>query len=318
MSDPSRAGLAADLITGGEGDRSGRSGRSGGSRAPLLALAWVLVVLAGLAGADALRDRRAAAAIERELASTVLLELEPGSVSASGTGDGDSAQLELTARVRNTGPRPVTLVGASFGPLVSDREARVVAGGVSARRLRLDVRCDQQPPLLDPGDALSVQVRTSDGQSRTVSLGPVELGFDPRTAQQLCGYLPPEEALTVLLEQVQVAERELDAVLVVGNAGRVPIEVRGVRAAAGLSLEVVGADGADALPVTVEPDRSSSGPSQELRLPIRIGVEDCAPLLRLLAGSAPLLFLEVGEPDSRAQLLPGELQDLVLAVCPQD
>lgn len=102
------------------------------SRRPLLILLVALLLVGAVTGVGNVRERRAAAAVERELASTVELTVDTDDSSAVGIVDKDLTRLELTLRVRNTGPRRLTVVRMSLGDFRDDVDAELASRGYRA------------------------------------------------------------------------------------------------------------------------------------------------------------------------------------------
>jgi len=283
------------------------------SRRPLLILLVALLLVGAVTGVGNVRERRAAAAVERELASTVELTVDTDDSSAVGIVDKDLTRLELTLRVRNTGPQRLTVVRMSLGDFRADVDAELASRGVSLVLLRLDVDCRSEPGLLRQTEPLIADVRTDDGVERRVDLGRVPEAFDATTSRQLCGYLTPDQAAGV---SFHAAVTEDDAlVLTVGllNQERFPLVLDQVSAPDGLSVRVV-----DALLPLALPSMWTGPVLEDTRLQVRLAVDDCDAAVRLRARGVLRLELSDGrQASSELEVQPDGFEEFLARACLQ-
>lgn len=254
------------------------------SRRGLYAVLAVLVLLAAARGVDTVRDRRAAAAEERRLSAVVELELTMRSSGGREQRDRatDTATVERTVSLRNSGPRPVAVLGATVGPLVFAGSAVVQPGREVELALQHEVNCSTRPQPTDPVTTMVVELRTAGGElvEREVPLLEELFLSDPDQLRRACGYLAPQEAASVFPDgSTQLVD---DAVLVdlfFGNGGRDPVELQRVGGGAGMRAELVDAAGrAVPLPLLLPPDSALGSVAGEELLPgvqLRLTVVDC-------------------------------------------
>jgi hypothetical protein len=220
--DPARPDWTPTDVVGDDDDAP----RSRRGAAALLALA---VLLLGWLGVDDLRERRAAAAEERRLQAVVELELTTHSSGGNETrGADDVAEVVRQVGLRNTGPRPVEVLSASYGTLTLEGTRRAEPGRHLTVTLSRRLSCAQRPAEEPVEQAVRLQVRAADGTvvERELPL-PAELWLsDPALLQRACGYLEPYEGGMAIA--TGTARLEGDALLLdllVGNHSRAPLEL---------------------------------------------------------------------------------------------
>lgn len=254
----------------------------------------VVVAVAGWAISAEVRDRRAEA--DRERARQAAIELEvTGPLQRTGFVDQTGGVLAavtavVTAEVRNTGPRPVTVVGAQLGDHRFAGLVPLEPGQAAPLRLTHRFSCDREPPLRPLTPTLRLTVQTAIRTADTV-LGVRDAPDAAREDdQRSCGYRPLEQAVVIFSEGVppaddELAGDELVADLLVLNTGRRAARLLAVRPQRGLLLRVQTADGERyRQPLLLPPQLSDGGVGPE-RLRLRLAV-DCAAVLRG-AGYAP-------------------------------
>ena len=241
----------------------------------------VLALLAGLSGADELRERRAADAEERRPQAVLQLKLTDrfGSLQTTDYDSGrQEAVLSRALGIRNTGPRPVVVESVAVGGL------RLAGGDVAVAPGREERLLVQQrlPCLPQPGSAsnsLSVLlgVRTGAGlQEQELLLGD-EVTASGEDARRACGIVPAGEALQLFFViGGRVQDGALDVPMRAVNYGARDVRLLDVRAGSGLTAEIL--DGAGPpVPLPLElAGRAPDGSVLERALLLRLRVVDCA------------------------------------------
>jgi len=251
----------------GSGRRWGRPG--------LLA---VLAAVAVLVALD-VREDRISAEQERRLDGVVQVELaEPGSYDGAYAPGGEGT-LELAVRLRNAGPRPVTVTAAEQGDLRFAGEVVLPARtGTAVVRLTRSVACPPAGQLPEPepeGRPLVLQVVTPAGPREAVVPDALPIGSLNEGVQASCGYPPLRRAVEVGGAVLGPRERLLDVRVELANTSR--WQARLTSLFFGRGLVVLSIDGqSDALPLPLPP--ASDGRPSVLALDVVLGL-DCGAIL---------------------------------------
>ena len=270
--DPSRPDWTPADVVGDDAPRS--------RRGPAAGLALVVLLL-GVLGVDDLRERRAAAAEERRLQAVVELELTSHNSSGSETrGQDDVAEVTRQVGLRNTGPRPVEVLSATYGTLTLDGSRRAEPGRHLTLTLGRRVSCAERPTEEPVEQGVRLSVRAADGTvvERRLPL-PADAWFtDPAVLRRACGYLEPYEAGMAL--PTGTPRLEGDALLMdllVGNHSRAPLELAHLGGGSGMALSLATVDGRPSrMPLVVPPGAGSgSGDLPMLAVTVRLRVQDC-------------------------------------------
>lgn len=297
---PARPGADPDLIVGG--DDAGVDRRRLKVLVAVAVLGGLAVVVAGVA-----RERQAAGAEERRLAAVLDLTVEPTRAVEQWARYDEvrqTAELDVSVRVRNDGPRGVRVLEVALGPWSLPGDVQVPAGEVAELVLQRSVSCTATAPEEVAVSGLQLQARTDAGVRSTTL--PVDLVLPADAARRACGLVPFEDAVTVRFANRQERDEAYEVGLEVRTATRAPMRLDELRAADGVTAVLLGPDGEPGppLPWPMEP-RST--------LQVRLEVTDCAaaagaagqPLLHLLlhdeAGAAATSDLPAG--DVRSALL---------------
>ena len=247
-----------------------RWGRIGGAAAVAVAL---------LAAADVRADRRTAEQ-ERRLDAVVQVELAtPGSYDGAHLARSASGTVELAVRLRNTGPRPVTVTSAEQGQLRFSGRVRLAARtGDGQLTLTRSVRCPpagRLPELEREGSPLVLQVRTPAGSREAVLKDALPIGSLNEGVQAACGYPPLERAVAVGGAVLGPRGRTVEVRVELANTSR--WQARLVSLLLGRGVTVNSIDGrTDALPMPLPP-ASDRGPTLR-SLDLVLGL-DCSALL---------------------------------------
>ena len=303
-------------------------------RRPLLAAAVVLALLGGTSAVGEVRDRRAAAAQERRLQAVLDLELQLRVEPFLGTSFDAAARAAVLQRpvgLRNTGPRPVTVVSAAVDGLRALHGEQVVpAGGELVLDLQQRVPCSPKPPLERSGGPLQLQVRTGAGLRRVSLPLPEESRPGEDSARTACGHLPVEQAVLTTLVQATELDGEVAVEALLENVSVAPVRVLEVRAGSGLSFSLEDDDGlALTLPLPLPP-RQPDGRTTSVPVRLVARVTDCAAVrtdvLRSFAeGALDTVTVRAGDDEVPQGLAGGStslvedptlLLELVARTCP--
>jgi len=249
----------------------------------------VAVAAAALLVAADVRDQRRAEVRERRLDGVVQVELAVPSgyigrfAARSGRGD-----LELPVRLRNTGPRDVTVIEAEQGDLRFAGEVRLAAHtGTALVRLTRSVACPptgRLPEVEPEGHPLVLQVRTPAGAREAVLPDALPIGSLNEGVRAACGYPPLERAVTLGGTVLGPRDRTVQIRVELTNTSR--WRARLTSLFMGRGLVVLSIDGrTDALPMPLPP-ASERGPTGRA-VDIVVGLE-CGALL----SSSPVRPLE--------------------------
>jgi hypothetical protein len=187
--------------------------------------------------------------------------------------------MELAVRLRNTGPRPVTVTAAEQGELrFTGRVPLPARTGTAMVRLTRSVACPSTGQLPGPereGRPLVLQVLTPAGPREAVLTDALPIGSLNEGVQASCGYPPLRRAVEVGGVVLGPRERLLDVRVELANTSR--WDARLTSLFFGRGLIVLSIDGrTDALPLPLPP-ASERGPS-ELALDVVLGL-DCGAIL---------------------------------------
>lgn len=237
------------------------------------------VIAALLVVADVRADRRSAE-LERRLDGVVQVELAaPGSYDGAYRPLSGEGTVELALRLRNAGPRPVTITGAEQGQLRFSGEVLLAARtGTQLLRLTRSVPCPaggRLPELEPEGRPLVLQVRTPAGRREAVLPDALPIGSLNEGVQAACGYPPLWRAVTVGGEVLGPQGRTVRMRVELTNTSR--WQARLTSLFMGRGLVVLSIDGrTDALPMPL-PRASRSGPAGRA-VEIVVGL-DCGAIL---------------------------------------
>ena len=263
VTDPSQPGRPPDLLVVAEPPVAPHPVRGRRRRRTAVALLLLTGVLA--AGAE-LRERRAAEVAEGRLAGIVALGWGVRAAGAQVEPPGP-ARLTVTLRLWNSGPRPVTVVGASGGGFTAEDEVGVPPGGRGDLVLSTSAACPAERPAagLDGAVMLVLDVRTGAG----VQPYPL-LAAGPEALAQACGWGPLPKAVHL------VRHGDVDPggalALQVGAATRAPVRLLALRSDPGSGLTVTAPELA-AGPVLLP--RWSPGKDAARALKAQVGILDC-------------------------------------------
>jgi hypothetical protein len=242
----------------------------------------LVVLLLGVLGVDDLRERRAAAAQERRLQAVVEVELTTHQSGGSETRDADDvAEVVRRLGLRNTGPRPVEVLSASYGTLTLEGTRRADPGQNLVLSLGRRLSCAQRPAQEPVEQAVRLSVRAADGTvvERELPVPAEAYSSDPALLQRACGYLEPYEggmAIPTGIARLDGDALQLD--LLVGNLTRAPLELADLGAGSGMALTLASVDGRPSrMPVVVPPGAgSSNGDLPMLAVTVQLRVQDCS------------------------------------------
>ena len=301
--DPARAAEPLDLLTH----------EPAPSRRGLGVLAGLVVVALLVAAAVEVGDRRAGAADERRLASTLDLAVQPEGSSTSYDPGYRTAHLESQVLIVNRGLRDVVVLEATVGGYrLAAREVRVASGSRASVLLQQSIGCSPTaPPPTRDATALVLQVQTL-AEVRTVEV-PVE-AFSGDEAARACGFLPVVEAVGISVPGAARAGDALELTVELSTTSVRPIDLLAVDVGPGLQAQLRHGDGSPVALPLVLPTGSSARQSFTLRLE----VTDCD-AARAAAASPQLAVRvrdragEVGSVETLYEL--GYLLGLLLDVC---
>lgn len=229
-------------VDGSSPDVIGTDPGSGPRRRPSRALVAAVVVsaLLGFVAATVLAEWRHGRAGEVN-ASTL-------SVSVWSTGDGRDGypvsikdgrpRLRIPFELSNTGPREIELVSVRLkGTAVATEDLagkRLAAGSQARAFLVRPLDCGSEPSQAASGgdvSRLTVRARTDAGEREVEVRAALNTGLLSReVALQMCGEVPPDEALMTDVTHSAVEGRAALLSLQVGNGSRHRISVERVRA----------------------------------------------------------------------------------------
>ena len=246
------------------------------SRPPRRAAGAVLLLLVALvAVALEVRERRATDAQDRRAAGQVLVHADAEGTSARHEPRKGTSDMAVSVRLGNDGPRPISVVGAELAGFTLRSELTLAPGAEARMLLRRTVACPP-PPLAveDRAGVLALQVRTQGG-TRQVDV-PLTFPVTDEVLAQGCGFGPSARRVSVQLVRPALDGDALRLPLAVRTSSLRPVQVQAVLVGPGLRATGLGADPLD-LPVP-EPGEVTSTP-----LDVRVSVEDCATAQRTLA-----------------------------------
>ena len=255
-------------------------GGAGSDRRWLPAGLAVVVAAAALLVAAVVRDDRRTDQRERRLDGVVQVELAaPGGYTGAYGPQSGRGTLELAVRLRNAGPRDVTVVGAEQGELRFSGEVPLEAQtGVAVLRLSRAVSCPpggRLPEIEPEGRPLVLQVVTPAGPREEVVPDAQPIGSLNEGVQSACGYPPLERAITVGGAVLGPRDRTVQMRVELQNTSR--WQARLVSLFLGRGLTVTSIDGrTDALPMALPP-ASERGPTGRA-LDLVVGV-DCGAIV---------------------------------------
>lgn len=278
----------------------------------LLAALGAALVLAGAAALE-LRERQQAAQ-ERRLAAVVdlrVVDVARGSTAARGR----TASLQLAVRVRNDGPRAVTVLSGGAGPYGLTRAVDVAAGGTAGLLLDRPLLCGPTAPPPDPPtDALEVAVRAGAGVERARL--PLTEPLDRDRPARACGFLPREQPVVLEVTGSTPLPDGAALDLRVVTSSTEQVGVLGARGDDGVEVVLREADGTPvalprALPVP------GAGSSAALALQAVLTVTDCTAARRV---TAPVLRMALADDAGRVVDVatgygPSVLRSLVASSC---
>jgi len=240
----------------------------------------VALVAAGLE----VRERRAAGQQDRRLAAQVRLHAAAEGSSARHEPRKGTSDMAFTVRLRNDGPREVTVVDADLAGFTLPSELTLPAGGQARLLLRRTVSCPPQPLAVeDRAGALDLRVRTAGGVRRTEV--PLTFPITDELLAQGCGFGPTDRQVSVRLVRAALDGRALRLEVSVRTSSQRPVQVQAVLVEAGLHSSALGPDPLD-LPVP------RPGSSTRTPLVVRATVADCATARTSLAtGRQPAVTL---------------------------
>lgn len=306
--DPARPGQPVDvLVLGDDTPRQRPFTRHRVTRG--LALLGILAVVA--TGLE-VRERRVVQERERRDAAVVDLAVLPGdAVEVVGRVD-DRLALRHTARLRNDGPREVTVLSGGIGAFGVVREVVLSPAEVGAVLLEQAVDCDGDRPAGGAATTMTLAVQTGAGV-REVELELATPLDDP--APRLCGAAPP--GVTADAVGVEVGRGSFTLSLDVATRASRPVAVLAATADAGFDVRIPElADGPKELPLPV----LDIGVGV-LRLTAEVSLVDCAAAEAFREPNRPgTLTVFVEEADGGDVAVPVSydpdlLQDLVAQAC---
>lgn len=308
--DPARPTRQAEVLEAGP---EGPAGPGTWSRSQTLVAVALLAAAALLVAGLQVRERRAAtAAQERRVAGQVLLQAEASGSISRFDAPSDTGDLRLRVRLRNDGPREVTVLAGDLAGFPVQDELSLRPGAEGTVRLRGTVNCPTRLRDAREAGTLVLQVRTSAGLRRTdVALDPP---FREDVLSEACGYGRVARQVTVDLVSATRQARALRLVLEVRSTSARPVQVQAVVLGPGLGATGLGT-GPLGLPV---PKDGSSG---AVTLEVSASVTDCRAAARWTASRRPSATVALTD----AQLVvftasvdyePSLVRELVRDVCP--
>jgi hypothetical protein len=302
--DPSRGTVAAQLDEPPTGTSPPRRRAVAGA---------LLLLVALVAGAFELRDRRAAQVQERRDAGQVLLHADAEGASARHEPRKGTSDMGFAVRLRNDGRREVTVVEGQLAGFTLRSEVALAAGAEARLLLRRTVPCPPSPLAVeDRAGVLALTVRTQGGL-RQVDV-PLTFPVTDEMLAQGCGYGPAAKQVALSLADAALDRGALRLVLDVRTSSLRPVQVQAVLVGRGLRAAGLGIDPLD-LPVP-EP-----GSSERTRLDVRLGVSDCADARETAAAGQSTVTLAMTDEvlnvfAKTVAYDPSLLRSLVASSCP--
>lgn len=229
MRDPARPRARLDVLVLGPEEPRPRPFSRG-----RLGWAAALLVAAGLlaTGVVEVRERRAIEAAERRLASVVDLAVVPGGgadVASGGSGSPGRITLQQVLRLRNDGPRALTVLSGGIAEHGVAREVTLRPTSITGVLLERSVVCSaDDPPRSAVDPTLRLVLATGAGQ-RQVELTLPRPFVDDR-ARAACGLLPLSESIELQAAGADQRPRSLQLSVEVRTRSIRPVEVTGARA----------------------------------------------------------------------------------------
>ena len=299
---------AAELLDTGREHPS----RAGGFRLPRSSVGPALVVLALVAAAVTLPDRWKPPGPESN--GEVAVSAEVAGTRSSYDPTSATAGITLAVRLRNDGPRDVTVFTGELAGFHQQQDDLVLpAGGHGRLLLSGTVSCPSRALAAGASEGrLVLQVRAPAGSQRIeVPIAPPLTG---PVLSEACGFGAAAQRVSVDVASAAREGASLHLTLVVRSRSLHPVQAQAVAMAPGLTVSALGRAALD-LPV---PERGSSS---EARVDVRATVTDCVVAVRSV--KAGRSSVTVALTDAQLQVFarsaryePSLLRSLVEDACP--